>query len=197
MRACFVLCAVEEFNYAEVAAMLGLHIGSVKVSVHRARAKLRGWLAASPAWGPQWMDPNAGRPSRFNQWNIALQWQLTQNMTIDRAQYMAYDIAINQDSGNRRSAPSTNMTSLNGREIMTGGSIIVSPAYQQDIETTTTTYTAADGSTVTDIGMRFFDSKRTYVPLDGEIKGLLDSRDVVLPEYQAKLDALPMRSWRK
>ena len=74
--------------------------------------------------------------------------------------------------------------------VTTGGSIIVSPAYQQDIETTTSTYTAADGSTVTDIGMRFFDSKRTYVPNNGELKGLLDARDVVLPEYQAKLDTL-------
>jgi flagellar hook-associated protein 1 len=74
--------------------------------------------------------------------------------------------------------------------VTTGGSIIVSPAYQQDIETTTSTYSAADGTTVTDIGMRFADSKRTYVPTSGEIKGLLDARDVVLPEYQAKLDTL-------
>jgi hypothetical protein len=44
-----------------------------------------GGLAASPAWGPQWMDPNAGRPSRFNQWNIAVQWQVTKEMTIEAA----------------------------------------------------------------------------------------------------------------
>jgi len=50
MKACFVLCEVEEFSYAEVAGMLGLHIGSVKVSVHRARKKLRKWLAASPTF---------------------------------------------------------------------------------------------------------------------------------------------------
>ena len=74
--------------------------------------------------------------------------------------------------------------------VTTGGSIIVSPAYQQDIETTTSTYSAADGTTITDIGMRFADSKRTYVPSSGELKGLLDSRDVVVPEYQKKLDTL-------
>ncbi len=74
--------------------------------------------------------------------------------------------------------------------VTTGGSIIVSPAYQQDIETTTSTYTAADGSTITDIGMRFKDSKLPYVPSSGEIKGLLDSRDVYVPEYQQKLDDL-------
>jgi len=74
--------------------------------------------------------------------------------------------------------------------VTTGGSIIVSPAYQQDIETTTSTYTASDGSTVTDIGMRFKDSKLPYAPQNGEIKGLFDTRDVVLPEYQRKLDDL-------
>jgi RNA polymerase sigma-70 factor (ECF subfamily) len=47
MKTCFVLCAVEEFSYQEAAGMLGLHIGSVKASVHRARKKLRDWLAAS------------------------------------------------------------------------------------------------------------------------------------------------------
>jgi flagellar hook-associated protein 1 len=74
--------------------------------------------------------------------------------------------------------------------VTTGGSIIVSPAYQQDIETTTSSYTAADGTTVTDIGMRFADSKRSYVPGSGELKGLLDARDVKVPEYQKKLDEL-------
>jgi flagellar hook-associated protein 1 FlgK len=74
--------------------------------------------------------------------------------------------------------------------VTTGGNIIVSPAYQQDIETTTTTYTTADGTTVTDIGMRFSDSKRTYLPSGGEMRGLLDARDKVIPEYQAYLDAV-------
>jgi RNA polymerase sigma-70 factor (ECF subfamily) len=45
MKACFLLCAVEEFSYEEAAGMLGVHIGSVKASVHRARKKLREWLA--------------------------------------------------------------------------------------------------------------------------------------------------------
>jgi len=74
--------------------------------------------------------------------------------------------------------------------VSTGGSIIVSPAYQQDLETTTSTHTAADGTTITDIGLRFKDSKLPYEVGNGEIKGLLDSRDVVLPEYQKFLDDL-------
>ncbi len=45
MKACFLLNAVEEFTLRETAEMLNLNIGSVKTSVHRARKKLRVWLA--------------------------------------------------------------------------------------------------------------------------------------------------------
>jgi len=47
MKACFVLFAVEEFTHEEVARILDLSPGSVKVNIHRARKKLRAWLAAS------------------------------------------------------------------------------------------------------------------------------------------------------
>jgi RNA polymerase sigma-70 factor (ECF subfamily) len=49
MKTCFVLNVVEEFTLQEVAQMLHIHIGSVKTSVHRARKKLRAWLAPEPA----------------------------------------------------------------------------------------------------------------------------------------------------
>ncbi len=45
MKACFLLNAVEEFTLQETAEMLGLNIGSVKTHVHRARKRLRAWLA--------------------------------------------------------------------------------------------------------------------------------------------------------
>jgi flagellar hook-associated protein 1 FlgK len=80
--------------------------------------------------------------------------------------------------------------SLGQVTISAGGSIIVSPAYQQDIETTTSTYKAADGSTITNVGLRFKDSKILFMPQSGEMRGLIDSRDQVLPEYQSKLDSL-------
>jgi RNA polymerase sigma-70 factor (ECF subfamily) len=50
MKTCFLLCAVEEFSYEEAAGMLGVHIGTVKASVHRARKKLREWLAVTPSF---------------------------------------------------------------------------------------------------------------------------------------------------
>lgn len=49
MKSCFVLFAVEEYSHQEVADMLGVSIGTVKTSIHRARKKLRSWLAAVPA----------------------------------------------------------------------------------------------------------------------------------------------------
>ena len=80
--------------------------------------------------------------------------------------------------------------SLGQVTISTGGSLIVSPAYQQDIETTTSTYKAPDGSTITNVGLRFKDSKIDYMPQSGEIRAYIDSRDQVMPEYQTKLDTL-------
>jgi hypothetical protein len=47
-------------------------------------APTAGSLSASPAWGPQFRDPS-GRPARINQWNIALQRQLTQKMSLEAA----------------------------------------------------------------------------------------------------------------
>jgi RNA polymerase sigma-70 factor (ECF subfamily) len=48
MRASFLLFAVEEFSQEEAAEILGISAGAVKTHVHRARKKLRAWLAASP-----------------------------------------------------------------------------------------------------------------------------------------------------
>ncbi|HWB85037.1 MAG TPA: TonB-dependent receptor [Bryobacteraceae bacterium] len=44
-----------------------------------------GSLSPAPGWAAQWQDPDGGRPSRINQWNIALERQLTQNMSLEAA----------------------------------------------------------------------------------------------------------------
>lgn len=49
MRASFVLFAVEEFSQEEVADILGVSVGTIKASVHRARKKLQQWLGTFPA----------------------------------------------------------------------------------------------------------------------------------------------------
>jgi RNA polymerase sigma-70 factor (ECF subfamily) len=48
MKAAFLLFAVEEFSQEETADILGISVGTVKTNVHRARKKLRAWLAARP-----------------------------------------------------------------------------------------------------------------------------------------------------
>jgi flagellar hook-associated protein 1 FlgK len=74
--------------------------------------------------------------------------------------------------------------------VTTSGSIIVSPVDFQKLETFTTSFQMPDGTQNTDIGVRFANSKRTYVPTKGQVKGLFDSRDIIIPEYQQKLDEL-------
>ncbi|MGZ4886368.1 MAG: RNA polymerase sigma factor [Candidatus Aminicenantales bacterium] len=51
MKASFVLFAIEQFSQDETADILGVTVGTVKANVHRARRKLRAWLAARPAGG--------------------------------------------------------------------------------------------------------------------------------------------------
>jgi len=48
MKACFILFAIEQFSQEEAADILGVDVGTVKTNVHRARKKLRTWLAAGP-----------------------------------------------------------------------------------------------------------------------------------------------------
>lgn len=72
--------------------------------------------------------------------------------------------------------------------VTTGGNILVSPVDYQELETTTATYTNADGSSYSEIGIRFAESKRIYTPTSGQMKGLFDARDKIIPEYQEYLD---------
>jgi len=44
-----------------------------------------GSLSPAPGWAAQFLDPDGGRPSRVDQWNIALQRQVSPSMTIEAA----------------------------------------------------------------------------------------------------------------
>lgn len=81
--------------------------------------------------------------------------------------------------------------------ITTGGSLLVSPIDCQKLETFTTLFTQPDGTQYTQIGVRFADSKRPIAPTSGEIKGLFDSRDVLVPQYQRLLDTLSVNLVQK
>jgi flagellar hook-associated protein 1 FlgK len=77
--------------------------------------------------------------------------------------------------------------------ISTGGSLIVSPVYHQQLETTTTSIRQPDGTTVTDFGIRFSASKQVFTPKGGQIRGIFEARDRVVPEMSKKLDELALQ----
>ena len=74
--------------------------------------------------------------------------------------------------------------------VTTAGNIIVSPVDVQELEVTSSVFTRPDGTNYADIGVRFSKSKRPYTPTGGEMKGLFDSRDIFIPEYESWLDTL-------
>lgn len=76
--------------------------------------------------------------------------------------------------------------------LTTNGNILVSPVNYQLLETTTSSIKMPDGTSMTQVGLRFADSKKPYNPQGGEIKGLIEVRDVIVPEFQKKLDTLAL-----
>lgn len=74
--------------------------------------------------------------------------------------------------------------------VTTGGSILVSPVDYQTLETSSSTFKLDDGTTQTDIAICFSNSKRICNPTGGELKGLFESRDKIIPHYQDQLDTL-------
>lgn len=74
--------------------------------------------------------------------------------------------------------------------ITSDGNILVSPVGLQELETTTGSVRLPDGSTITEVSLRLANSKRIFTPQTGQIAGLFESRDNIIPQYQAKLDEL-------
>jgi len=83
--------------------------------------------------------------------------------------------------------------------VTTAGNVLVAPHYVQQLETFTkekfSTVTMDDGTLrhieiAKDMAIRFSDSKAEYNPPGGHLRGLVDSRDIYIPEYQKRLDEL-------
>ena len=78
-----------------------------------------------------------------------------------------------------------------GRAIITsGGNLLVGPSAAQKIETYGENVTAADGTQTVDLRLRFSESYRKFEPKSGELKGIMDSRSVVLSGYMTDLNNL-------
>ncbi|MBN1575571.1 MAG: flagellar hook-associated protein FlgK [Chitinispirillaceae bacterium] len=76
--------------------------------------------------------------------------------------------------------------------VTTSGNILVSPAFQQNLEITTRLYSLSDGTERTEVAIRFADSKNPYDPKGGQIRGLIECRDTVIPRYQREIDTLAL-----
>ncbi|MCL2690416.1 MAG: flagellar hook-associated protein FlgK, partial [Chitinispirillia bacterium] len=83
--------------------------------------------------------------------------------------------------------------------VTTAGNVLVAPHYVQQLEVFTkekfSTVTMDNGTlrhieVAKDTAVRFSDSKAEYNPPGGHLRGLIDSRDIYIPEYQKRLDEL-------
>ncbi|MDR0331803.1 MAG: flagellar hook-associated protein FlgK, partial [Chitinispirillales bacterium] len=72
--------------------------------------------------------------------------------------------------------------------VTTSGSVLIAPSYMQNLEVTTMSRELEDGTIIRDVGVRFSETRLDYMPTGGQLRGLFDSRDIYIPEYQAKLD---------
>lgn len=88
-----------------------------------------GSLSPAPGWAAQFLDPDGGRPSRVNQWNIALERQISPSMTVEAA-YVGNRgvweqaqglLALNSISPARLQAYGLDITNPNTRTLLTTG----------------------------------------------------------------------------
>jgi flagellar hook-associated protein 1 FlgK len=129
--------------------------------------------------------------------------QLAEQISALNAQIGSTEITVNRkanDSRDKRDRLVKELASIidiqvteNERgqiAINTGGGILVSPIDFQKLEITTQSFTRPDGSQYSDAGIRWAESKKSFIPEKGKIRGLLDSRDVIIPAYEEKLNTL-------
>jgi hypothetical protein len=99
------------------------------VSLNPGVAPGPGSLAAAPGWAAQFRDPDGGRPSRINQWNIALQREIARNMTIEAAYVGNHGVweeargllSLNAISPAQLQAQGLDLTNAATRNLLTAG----------------------------------------------------------------------------
>jgi len=74
--------------------------------------------------------------------------------------------------------------------VLTNGNMVVSPSNYVPLETATVTSVRPDGTTFNSVGIRFSSTKDVYSPQSGKLRGILESRDQIIPYYEGKLDEL-------
>jgi flagellar hook-associated protein 1 len=74
--------------------------------------------------------------------------------------------------------------------VTTNGQMLVSTSSSHDLEMVRTEVSDEDGYQYSEVGIRYSLSKTDFEPKDGKIKAMLDTRDDVIPEYEASLNAM-------
>lgn len=74
--------------------------------------------------------------------------------------------------------------------VSTGGVLLVGPGSSTPIETFGIVRKRADGTEFTTLGLRISENKKTFIPRGGLVRGIMDSKDEIIPSFEAKLDAM-------
>ena len=74
--------------------------------------------------------------------------------------------------------------------LSSGGALLVGPAGNMPMETFSQTFTRPDGVQFSTLGIRQQEGRKMITPLSGEIRGILDTKERVVPEYEQSLDTL-------
>jgi flagellar hook-associated protein 1 len=74
--------------------------------------------------------------------------------------------------------------------VSTGGVLLVGPQSSAPIETYGISRTRSDGTQFTTLGLRLAESKKVFTPKGGIVRGIMDSKDAIVPGYEASLDSM-------
>lgn len=74
--------------------------------------------------------------------------------------------------------------------VTTNGSMLVSTGSCYQLEMTRSQVTSEDGFEYSQVGIKFGQNQKEFVPRDGKIKALLETRDETIPEYESYLNQM-------
>lgn len=74
--------------------------------------------------------------------------------------------------------------------LTTAGNVLVGPSTYIELKLDRDTITAGFGEKISQVSIIFANTNKTYIPRGGALKGIMESRDKIVPEYQAKLNEI-------
>ncbi len=74
--------------------------------------------------------------------------------------------------------------------LTTAGNVLVGPATVIELELTRQTVVAEDGDKTSEVSIHFANTKKFYEPRGGELQGLFEMRDVIIPRFEGFINEL-------